>query len=40
MAVELAEQNTETVVDMVTTAKHYIMEQIDQLLKIKKTVIC
>ena len=41
MAVDLAEQNTETLVDMVTTARRYIMEQLDQLLDIKKcTLIC
>ena len=38
MAVDLAEQDTETLVDMVTTARHYIMEQIDQLLEIKNTL--
>ena len=39
MAVDLDEQNTETLLDMVTTARRYIMEQTDQLLDIKKHTV-
>ena len=39
MAVDLAEQDTETLVDMVTTARHYIMEQTHLLLDIKQHIV-
>ena len=36
IAVDLDEQNTERLVDMLITTKKYIMEQIDVLLSIKE----
>ena len=39
MAVDLAEQDTETLVNMVTTARHYIMGQIHLFLDIKQYTV-